>query len=449
METIQHNFYVDDCLKSVMTEADAMTMCKELELACAMRGFRLHKWISNSRNVLMSIPQADRAKEVKHLDLETSDLPVERSLGIQWHVERDQLTFAVSLKDQPCTRRGILSIIASVYDPLGFVCPFVLTAKTILQDLCRQNNAWDEELPVHYIQMWQEWLTGLSHIRELVVNRCMKPTNFGQVTSAQLHHFSDASEGGYGCVSYLCLENAKDDVHVSFVMGKSRVAPLKQMTMPRLELTAAVLAVRMDELIKTELQLTLESSVFWSDRSVLKYINNENKRFKTFVANRVSTIRELTKEQQWRHIDTKLNPADCASCGLKANALLHSTTWLDGPDFLRLQECEWPNSDFAPQQCGGDDVEVKRDVVVMATITKEQNPTRDFMQYHSKWSKLLRAVAWMLKLKTMLLQISQKRKEIMLNVDVKGSDVTKPRQMKEKMQMITKCINVQPISWMI
>lgn len=447
METIKCNFYVDDCLKSVTTEADAIMMCKELESACAMGGFRLHKWISNSRNVLMSIPQADRAKEVKDLDLESSDLPVERSLGIQWHVERDQLTFAVSLKDQPCTRRGILSIIASVYDPLGFICPFVLTAKSILQDLCRQNYAWDKELQAHYVQMWQEWLTGLSHIRELVVSRCMKPMNFGQVTSAQLHHFSDASEGGYGCVSYLRLENAEENVHISFLMGKARVAPLKHMTMPRLELTAAVLAVRMDKLIKTELQLILESSVFWSDStSVLKYIKNENKRFKTFVANRVSTIRELTKVQQWRHIGTKLNPADCASRGLRASALLHSTTWLDGPDFLKLQECEWPNSDFVPQQCGDDDVEVKRDVVVMATIANEQNPTHVFIQYHSKWSKLLRAVAWMLKLKNVLLHLSQKRKEMMLNVNVKDSDESKPCQMKEQMQVSKKCINVQPIS---
>ncbi|KAL2098438.1 hypothetical protein ACEWY4_007645 [Coilia grayii] len=447
METIKCNFYVDDCLKSVMTEADAIMICKELESACLMGGFRLHKWISNSRNVLMSIPQADRAKEVKDLDLESGDLPVERSLGIQWHVERDQLTFAVSLKDQPCTRRGLLSVISSVCDPLGFICPFVLTAKNILQDLCRQNYAWDKELPAHYVQMWQDWLTGLSHIRELAVSRCMKPMNFGQVTSAQLHHFSDASESGYGCVSYLRLENIKQEVHISFTMGKSRVAPLKQMTMPRLELTAAVLAVRVDTLIKAELHLTLDESIFWSDSTtVLKYVKNENKRFKTFVANRVSTIREITRVQQWRHIDTRLNPADCASRGLKASALLYSTTWLNGLVFLRLQESEWPYSNTVPQQCDDGDVEVRKDVVIMATISKKQNPAHDFIQYHSKWSKLVRAVAWMLKLKHILLHLSQKRKEMMLNVDVKDSDEKKPCKMKEKTQFRTKCMNVQPIS---
>ncbi|XP_063050269.1 uncharacterized protein LOC134445113 [Engraulis encrasicolus] len=268
--------------------------------------------------------------------------------------------------------------------------------------------------------------------------RCMKPAQFGQVTSAQLHHFSDASESGYGCVSYLRLENAEQEVHISFVMGKSRVAPLKQMTMPRLELTAAMLAVRVDKLLRTELQLTLESSVFWTDSTaVLKYIRNENKRYKTFVANRVHTIREMTEVKQWRYIETKLNPADCASRGCKASALTQSTTWLSGPHFLRKQNSEWPRSDIDTQAFDGD-AEVKRDVVVMAT-TINQNPTHNFIQYHSNWSKLIRAVAWMLRLKSVLLNLSQKRKE-MLNID---SDDKKPRKRKDKMRTGTKCTNAQ------
>lgn len=443
METIKSNFYVDDCLKSVATENDAISLCKELETACAMGGFRLHKWICNNRNVLMSIPQADRAQQVKDLDLEKSELPVERSLGIQWHVEKDELTFSVSLKNQPCTRRGILSVIASVYDPLGFICPFVLTAKNILQDLCKQNHAWDKDLPAHHVQMWQEWLTGLRHIGELAVTRCMKPAHFGQVTSAQLHLFSDASESGYGCVSYLRLENANQEVHVSFVKGKSRVAPLKQMTIPRLELTAAMLAVRVDKLIRTELQLTLESSVFWTDSTaVLKYIRNDNKRYKTFVANRVHTIREMTEVKQWRHIETKLNPADCASRGCKAIALTQSTTWLSGPHFLRKQNSEWPKSDIDTQTCNDGDVEVKRDVVVMAT-TINQNPTHDFIHHHSNWNKLKRAVAWLLKLKDLLLSLSQKRKEMLT-----GISPTPEREdlLERKVKTVKKCMITQPVT---
>lgn len=447
VETIKKNFYVDDCLKSVATEDDAVTLCKELETACSMGGFRLHKWISNSRTVLLSIPNADRAREVKDLDLESNDLPMERSLGIQWQVERDKLTFAVSLKGQPCTRRGILSIISSVYDPLGFISPFVLTAKNILQDLCRHNYAWDKDLPDHYVQLWQEWMAGLSCIGELSVSRCVKPKDFGQVASAKLHHFSDASETGYGSVTYLRLTNAKREVHTSFITGKARVAPLKQTTMPRMELTAAVLAVRMDRLLKTELQLELENSIFWTDStSVLKYIQNENKRFKTFVANRVNTIREITKVKQWRHISTKQNPADYASRGLKASALLTSHTWLNGPDFLKLQESEWPTSDVEIET-SDKDVEVRKDVIVMNTLVKEQpNPTHTFIHYHSKWNKLTRAVAWLLKLKDVLLHMSQRRNEILTNVSSTDSSAGKQNLVEGEMKSIKKCMNIKPIS---
>lgn len=127
------------------------------------------------------------------------------------------------------------------------------------------------------------------------VNRCVKPKDFGRPTRAELHHFSDASEHGFGTVTYLRLQNSRNSIHVAFMLGKARVTPLKQITIPRLELTAAVLAVRVDQMLKAELQLPLDLSTFWTDSmSVTKYVRNEDKRFRTFVANRVSTIREVT-----------------------------------------------------------------------------------------------------------------------------------------------------------
>lgn len=137
----------------------------------------------------------------------------------------------------------------------------------------------------------------------------MKPRNLGQVKTAQLHHFCDASEQGYGSVSYLRSTNTTGKVHIAFVLGKSRVNPLKQMTIPRFELAAATLAARMDMLLRTELEVKLEPSVIWTDsESVLKYIRNETRRFNTYVANRTSLIRELSHKEQWRFICSKDNP---------------------------------------------------------------------------------------------------------------------------------------------
>lgn len=167
------------------------------------------------------------------------------------------------------------------------------------------------------------------------VNRCITPKDFGGISAAQLHHFCNTSEIGLGTVSYLRLTNCQDEVHVAFIMGKAKVAPLKQTTVPRLELAAAVLAVHIGRMLKVELQIQMDESVFWTDSmSVLKYIASNTARYKTFVANRISMIRTLSKVSQWNHISSKLNPADAASRGMQAQAFLQFKTWIHGPEFL-------------------------------------------------------------------------------------------------------------------
>lgn len=147
-----------------------------------------------------------------------------------------------------------------------------------------------------------EWQNDLHMISNFRIERCNRPANF-EVTGAQLHHFCTASERGYGIVSYLRLLSRSGPPHIAIVMGKSRVAPLKVVTIPRLELTSTVLAAQMDSMIKKELELAISDSFFWTDStSVLKYILNNTQRFKTFVANRVSMICDLTQKSQWHHI---------------------------------------------------------------------------------------------------------------------------------------------------
>ncbi len=131
--TVKNNFYVDDLLKDVDTENHAIRLCKELKSLCASGGFKLTKWISNNRAVLASIPESERAMVIKNPDLETDNLPLERVLGVQWSVEEDAFMFKVTTKERPCSRRGILSMVCSIYDPLGFLAPLTFPAKRILQ----------------------------------------------------------------------------------------------------------------------------------------------------------------------------------------------------------------------------------------------------------------------------------------------------------------------------
>ncbi|XP_071491771.1 uncharacterized protein [Diadema antillarum] len=399
INTVQRNFYVDDCLKSVNSKEAAVSLVQGLRSLLAKGVFHLRKWINNDRDVLTTIPEADRAASVLSLDLE--EMPVERTLGILWDVQTDSFKFEVQVKDKPVTRRGILSVASSLYDPLGFLAPFVLPAKILLQNLCRRDLSWDAKVSQEEGEQWREWLSDLPLLTQVHIRRCLKPEGFQEIDSAQLHHFCDASEVGYAAVSYLRLTGKSGEVHCAFVLGKARLAPMKVVSIPRLELMAAVLAVTMDQCIKGELEIKIDETVFWTDSTaVLQYIRSESRRFKTFVANRVAQIHNASTPKQWRHVDTKSNPADDGSRGLRASELLSNQRWITGPDFLKKEEKFWP----APPkvlELARDDSEVKKEIFVFATSLR--GTMQDLLGRYSSWNKLKRVVTWLLRYKRWLL----------------------------------------------
>ena len=168
IETVERNFYVDDCLKSVGREDEAVDLARQLRELLARGGFKLTKWLSNSRKVMESLPESERASVLKSLDF--NSWAVERALGVQWNISSDQFGFKIAIKDRPATRRGILSIVSSIYDPLGFAAPFLFQAKLILQDLCRKKLDWDEEIHEEFLKRWQAWLQELPKLEQLAVD---------------------------------------------------------------------------------------------------------------------------------------------------------------------------------------------------------------------------------------------------------------------------------------
>ncbi|XP_078357279.1 uncharacterized protein LOC144642164 [Oculina patagonica] len=407
IETVKRNFYVDDCLKSVESEDKAIRLAKELRELLAKGGFKLTKWLSNSRKVIESLPESERAAQVKTLDFDK--LPVERALGVQWNVASDQFGFSIVIKDRPATRRGILSIVSSVYDPLGFAAPFILNAKLILQDLCRNKYGWDDKIPDEYLQRWQAWLQELPKLEQLTIQRCFKSPDLGEIASCQLHHFSDASQQAYGAVTYLRITDHDGNVNSSFVMGKSRLAPIKPVTIPRMELSAAVVATRLEKISRGELSLPINQSFFWTDSTcVLRYLENQDRRFQTFVANRVATIHDASSPSQWRYVNTQFNPADDASRGVSADSLQR---WIHGPEFLTQTEETWPqrpgdmNTTIAE-----DDPEVKKESVTYASEASAQDPISEIIERFSSWTQLKRIVAWILRYKSNLSRLSKKRR---------------------------------------
>ena len=144
---VKNNFYMDDGLRSVSTPEAAASLVKNTKKLCGKGGFNLHMFVSNHKAVIDSISQDDRSKVLQNLDITKDMLPVERALGVQWCVKSDSLQFRVELKDQPLTRRGILSTVSSVFDPLGLLAPVILIGKKILQELCRDKAGWDDTVP--------------------------------------------------------------------------------------------------------------------------------------------------------------------------------------------------------------------------------------------------------------------------------------------------------------
>ena len=314
VSVVENDFYIDDFVKSVGTVSEASSLADEVTCLLNEAGFRLTKSMSNSREVLSKIPDADRAKPT--LDLDLQNLPVERTLGVQWDVEKDAFLFKVREPHKPPTKRGILSAVSSLYDPMGFVCPVVLEAKKILQRLWKLNLRLDDLIPEDLQSLWNEWKCKLAVLSQVQVPRCHLIDS--TVVNIYLHLFSDASEDGYGMCSYLRCVYACGTVRCSFLIGRSRSSPVRPISIPRLELQAVTMSVKMYRVLVDELTYKISNATFWSDSQMkLQYIKNVSKQFQTYVANCVVEIREVTSPDQWKHCPGKVNPADDASCGLK------------------------------------------------------------------------------------------------------------------------------------
>ena len=404
IDTVLKNFYVDDCLKSVQSTEVAIKLREDLCALLSRGGFRLTKWLSNQREVLETIPIADKAPSVLDLDLNSDVLPIERTLGVQWNMDSDMFTFKVMPKDKPFTRRGILSVTSSVYDPLGMVSPITLPAKKLLQDLCKQGLSRDEEIGGEESQFWKRWLSELPLLSSVTLPRCLKPIDFGRIENAELHHLDDASQIAYGTVSYARLVDENGRMHCNFLAGKSRLAHMKQMTIPRLELSAAVLAVRMNQMLQEEFQLKFNKSVFRTDSTaVLQYIKNEDKRFYTFVANRLAVIHDGSEPSQWNYVPTNINPADDVSRGLTAKELLNDVRWFRGPEFLWENETSWPTCPVSLARISDEDPEVRgRGQANHVTQMEDKWPLDLMILRYSSWYKFKRGVAWLLRFREFL-----------------------------------------------
>ena len=183
---------------------------------------------------------------------------------MKWNISKDTLGFQKKMAQNPSTRRGLLSMLSSINDPLALGAPFLLKGRLIMQQLCKDRLGWDEPIDEKSYYEWLKWRNTLAAMENINIPRCYKRTDFSQiVVEYTLRHFSDASETGYGQVSYLMMIIENGDVHCCLIFGKSRVALVKYVSIPRLELTTATLSVKISDMLRRELDIPVASEEFW------------------------------------------------------------------------------------------------------------------------------------------------------------------------------------------
>ena len=350
-------FYVDDLLACYPTVEKARQVREELQEALRRGGFELAKWKSTHQGVLDAADEAAGVQpvEAKTIDGSSLDETVGKVLGVSYSFALDKFTIRIGEKAQQRakSRRQMLSLVASVFDPLGFAAPALLKGKIMFQRATADGLGWDETLPTELEDEFETRRAKLQSLENLQIPRwfATPATTNGQ---AELHVFSDASLEGYGVSAYIRFVNESGESNTSLLFSRAHVVPLDMAkraikdqenhsgSIPRLELTAARLAAVVREMLIRELEMTFARVVMWTDsQCVLKWVNDTKTRFTTFIHNRLAKIHELTKPEEWRYIPSELNPADDCSRGLEPE----DPKWkrfVDGPEFLKKDESEWP-----------------------------------------------------------------------------------------------------------
>lgn len=385
-EIILKDFYVDDFISGHESKYMLLKIIEGVISQLKSGKFNLRKWRSNCPDILQNIQDGDNNDTL--LKLVNDDDAT--TLGLRWSCQTDLLQFSLNtdpLKHNTLrsSKRTVLSTIGQVFDPLGFVNPCILQGKIILQKLWALRVPWDNPLPPELEKDWILFLKSIPYLNTITVPRhmvCNSPIYI------ELHSFSDASLHAYSACVYLRSISIDGSTTVNLVMAKSKVAPLKGMTIPRLELSGALLGVRLAIKVETSLRLNINRSVFWCDSTiVLGWIRAPKSSLKAFVLNRINEISEHTDPEAWRYVPSNLNPADIGSRGCNAIKLQESSLWFCGPGFLLNSETQWPNG---PQHIPTILPETKIDC-------KFATQKINFTHKYSNYSKLQHVTAYMLR----------------------------------------------------
>lgn len=384
--SILNDFYMDDYISGESDESSSLKRITEISHILNSAGFVLRQWVTNKPHLLEKL-----SFDNSIIDYIVKSDGHSKTLGLQWDPRQDVFYFSPNFnvrRNTAITKRVILSEIARLFDPLGLLGPIVITAKIILQELWQLRSDWDDIVPTNILSVWKEFYLQLEGINDFKIPRHFLLCQF---TTVEIHGFCDASMKAYGACLYLKTVNNIGEVMVSLACAKSRVAPLKTVSLPRLELCGALLLSQLFKKVSSALKgVQFCNCYFWTDSTiVLSWLKAEPNRLKIFVANRVTKILEITKSSAitWYHVPTKLNPADLISRGVKPNQLKDKDLWWHGPEFLRYDQSSWPSSSFSNPDVIPELKEIQS--VSLTTLVDD-----GLIERYSSYNKLIHVVAY-------------------------------------------------------
>ena len=391
VKILTQSIYVDDMVFGADTDKDAYTLYASSKEILGHGSFNLRKFVTNSPTLQNSI-DAQEAIPKSKISANTADEPVaveaseetyvestlpltihscpdeQKVLGVRWNVKHDQLVISLdgiveTAAQVDPTKRNVISVIGQIYDPLGFLSPVTIQFKKLMQELCKVKLGWDQPLGGELLNKWNKLINDLKTSQPITVPRCYFDTTRDETTNYCLYGFGDASITAYAAVVYL-VEETYDHKCSSFVVSKTRVSPLKALTIPRLELLSAVLLARLiatvSESLSTRMELS-EPRSFTDSQVSLFWIKGTGRDWKPFVQNRVNEIPRLVPVECWNHCSGKENPADIPSRGATPLELSVNQMWQNGPAWLKTSIDSTPLPEEMPDLC----------VTELKTTTKE------------------------------------------------------------------------------
>ncbi|XP_051156765.1 uncharacterized protein LOC127278878 [Leptopilina boulardi] len=391
---LKEDFYVDDLVSGKREFNEAKNLVNDLISVSEYGAMPLRQWASNEPDLI-----SDLSKESNDTHICLNFGETTKRLGIYWNPRSDSLKYSVTKSniDTSVTKRTILSQIAQLFDPLGLLGPVILQAKIMMQSLWLLELDWDESVPQQVYTAWSDFQNQLPLLHELNIDRKIVLNDYSRL---EMHGFCDASEKAYGACVYLRSINNQGKVDTHLICSKSRVAPLKNLTLPRLELCAALLLCNLFKSTSHALRrLTVQRVIFWSDSTIaLHWIKSPPHTLKTFESNRVAKIQEISNQYEWRHVRTEHNPADLVSRGLSPREIIQNSFWFNGPLWINDHDENWPISIVGSKPASG----IEKVTVNLTCKGKnkverencENEFANDLFKLSSSFLKLLRIIAY-------------------------------------------------------